>query len=86
MESVYWSDRLDFTPSSAAAIQRAMLPDPLQFVHSRFPHAPLHTLQQLHVWIHTDRRLRAPLGIASQLIFVVAVVIGAAWLHHGAVG
>ena len=61
----------------------AMLPDPLQFVHSRFPHAPLHTLQQLHVWIHTDRRLKAPLGIASQLIFVVAVIAAAAGLHHG---
>lgn len=64
----------------------AMLPDPLQFVHKQFPRGPLHPLQQFHVWIHTDRRLQAPAGIASQLIFVVAVVSGTAWLHHGSLG
>jgi len=54
----------------------AMLPDPLQFVHKLFPVEPLRTLQRFHVWIHTTRKLeRQPiLGIASQTVFVVAII------------
>jgi hypothetical protein len=55
----------------------AMLPDPLQFVHSLYPRQPLATLQRFHGWIHTKRRLDWPMGISSQII-VAAVVIGAA--------
>jgi hypothetical protein len=52
----------------------AMLPDPLQLVHRLFPREPLRTLQRFHVWIHSKRKLRWPLGIASQVSFVILVV------------
>jgi hypothetical protein len=35
----------------------AMLPDPLQFVHTRWPHEPLRTLQRFHLWAHTKKRM-----------------------------
>ncbi len=54
----------------------AMLPDPLQFVHSLHPHEPLVTLQRFHRWMHTKRRLDWPIGVSSQIIFA-AVVVGA---------
>jgi hypothetical protein len=50
-----------------------MLPDPLQFVHSLFPHEPLKILQRFHVWIHAKRRLAWQLGASSQAMFAVAV-------------
>ena len=55
----------------------AMLPDALQFLHNRFPREPLRSLQRFHVWMHTNQRMegRAILGVASQLVFVVAVVL-----------
>jgi hypothetical protein len=52
----------------------AMLPDPLQFLHRLYPREPLRTLQRFHGWIHSDWKLRWPVGIASQLAFVAAVV------------
>src|SRR5262249_51578879 len=39
-----------------------MLPDPLQFVHSLYPHEPLNSLQRFHRWIHSKRRLAWRLG------------------------
>src|SRR3989344_4872604 len=53
-----------------------ILPDPLQFAYSRFPHEPLSTLQRFHRWIHTSHRLKSHLyiGVFSQAVFVVAVV------------
>jgi hypothetical protein len=33
----------------------AMLPDPLQFVHTRMPHEPLWTLQRFHLWAHKSK-------------------------------
>ena len=61
-----------------------ILPDPLQFVTSRFPHEPLLSLQRFHMWIHTKRRLRTEgrhfTGISSQILFVIAVIALAKFL------
>jgi hypothetical protein len=51
----------------------AMLPDPLQFVHSLMPRGPLSTLQRFHGWIHSKRMLAWKLGISSQIAFAGAV-------------
>jgi hypothetical protein len=52
----------------------AMLPDPLQLLQKLYPREPLRSLQQFHVWIHAKRRLSWPLGVSSQVSFVVLVV------------
>jgi hypothetical protein len=59
----------------------AMLPDPLQFLHLRFPYEPLRTLQRFHRWMHTDRRITPVLGIGSQL-GLVALIIGVTMATH----
>jgi hypothetical protein len=51
----------------------AMLPDPLQFIHSIHPREPLVSLQRFHGWIHSRRRLAWRLGVGSQIAFAVAV-------------
>ena len=51
----------------------AMLPDPLQFAYSLYPHEPLKSLQRFHVWIHTRRKLSWPLGASSQALFAAAI-------------
>ena len=56
----------------------AMLPDPLQIAHRLYPREPLRTLQRFHVWMHTKRKLAWPIGIGSQLFFVVLVVLSLA--------
>ncbi|WP_176477168.1 hypothetical protein [Mesorhizobium sp. WSM4313] len=63
----------------------AMLPDPLQVVHARFPHGPLRMLQRFHGWIHADKRISKafPLGVTSQLILVAVVVWLTETAHHG---
>lgn len=62
----------------------AILPDPLQFVHGRWPYEPLVTLQRFHRWIHTDRRIRdASLGVFTQAAFVALVVVLTAAIHSG---
>jgi hypothetical protein len=54
----------------------AILPDVLQFAYTRFPHEPLASLQTLHRWAHTSKGMRQPiLGIVSQVIFLVVIVI-----------
>lgn len=58
-----------------------MLPDPLQFVHSLYPHEPFKTLQRFHVWIHSKRRLAWRLGAGSQALFAVVVTGTAFGLH-----
>ncbi|CDX43266.1 conserved membrane hypothetical protein [Mesorhizobium sp. SOD10] len=62
----------------------AMLPDPLQVVHARFPYGPLRMLQRFHCWIHADKRITKPfpLGVVSQLMLVAVVV----WLTDKAHG
>jgi hypothetical protein len=66
------------TPAAGLAVLLAalgaMLPDPLQLVHRLYPREPLATLQRFHVWIHSKRKLTWPLGVSSQLSFVVSVV------------
>jgi hypothetical protein len=52
----------------------AMLPDPLQLLQKLYPREPLRSLQRFHVWIHTKRRMSWPLGVASQLSFVLVVI------------
>jgi hypothetical protein len=71
------------TPASACVIAlgatAAMVPDPLQFVHSVHPREPLVTLQRFHEWVHSKRKLAWRLGVSSQIAFatVVSVVAGA---------
>jgi hypothetical protein len=52
----------------------AMLPDPLQLLHKLYPREPLRSLQRFHAWIHTKRRMSWPLGVVSQLSFVLIVI------------
>jgi hypothetical protein len=63
----------------------AMLPDPLQFVHARFRHEPLETLQRFHRWIHTDMVIKehVVLGVGSQLLLVALIVGLTAAAHAG---
>jgi hypothetical protein len=63
----------------------AMLPDPLQFVHARFRHEPLETLQRFHRWIHTDKEIKehVVLGVGSQLLLVAVIVGLTAAAHAG---
>jgi len=65
----------------------AMLPDPLQFVHARFPHEPLRTFKRFHRWAHTGRRINGGrLGVGTQAAHVVVVVTLATTLHRGILG
>jgi hypothetical protein len=61
-----------------AGVLGGMLPDPLQFVHTLYPHEPLASLQRFHLWCHTKRHLDWRIGISSQIAFVTAMV-GAAF-------
>jgi hypothetical protein len=62
----------------------AMLPDPLQFLHTRWPHEPVRTLQRFHLWAHTKRRMRGVIpGVASQAFFVAFVVGLTTVIHRG---
>jgi hypothetical protein len=67
------------SPTAATAVLLgalgAMLPDPLQIAHKLCPREPLRSLQRFHVWIHTRRQLSWPIGVSSQLSFVVLVVV-----------
>jgi len=61
----------------------AMLPDPLQFVYTRFRHEPLVSLQRFHQYIHTNIRFRRHyiFGWISQIVFVVAVISLSLYFH-----
>jgi hypothetical protein len=62
----------------------AILPDPLQFVHTRFPHEPLRTLQRFHRWAHTKKRLKGViLAIGTQTALVAFVIGLTAAIHRG---
>jgi hypothetical protein len=61
----------------------AMLPDPLQFVHTRLPHEPLRTLQRFHLWAHTKKRMTGVLGVGTQAAFVACVIGLTAAIHRG---
>jgi hypothetical protein len=73
------------TPASPGVIAlgaiAGMLPDPLQFAHSLYPHQPLKILQRFHVRIHSQRRLAWRLGASTQALFAVAVTGAAFGLH-----
>ena len=73
------------SPAAALAVLLgalgAMLPDPLQLAHKVYPREPLRTLQRFHVWIHSKRKLGWPIGVTSQLSFVVLVIAGLAALR-----
>ncbi len=58
-----------------------ILPDPLQFIYSRFPRGPLTPLQRFHMWIHTNSRMEnSPvLGIITQALFVCLIIIVATY-------
>ena len=61
----------------------AMLPDPLQFLHARWPHGPLQIHQRFHRWAHTTKKIDSvPLGVGTQMILVVAVIAFTTALHH----
>ena len=62
----------------------AMLPDPLEFVHTRLPHEPLRTLQRFHLWAHTKKRMKGViLGVGTQAAFVACVIGLTAAIHRG---
>jgi hypothetical protein len=67
------------TPATITSIMlgalAAMLPDPLQFAHTLYPHEPLRSLQRFHRWIHTKRQLKWPLGVSSQVLFVAFIAV-----------
>ena len=73
------------SPTAATAVflgaLGAMLPDPLQLVHKLWPNEPLRTLQRFHTWIHSKRKLDWPIGVTSQLSFVMLVIAGREALH-----
>jgi hypothetical protein len=54
-----------------------ILPDPLQFVYTRFRHEPLVSLQHFHEWAHTKNHLEKAkfVGIISQVILVATVIV-----------
>jgi len=63
----------------------AMLPDAIQFLHARFPHEPLRTLQRLHGWAHTNVEIkdRLVLAVSSQVLLVVAFSAMSVAAHGG---
>ena len=65
-------------PGSALAVllgaTGAMLPDPLQVAYRLYPKEPLRTLQRFHRYIHSNRKLRSPLAVSSQLLFVLLTI------------
>jgi hypothetical protein len=62
----------------------AMLPDPLQFLHTRWPHEPLRTLQRFHRWAHTRKQMDdVALGVGTQAVFVACVVGLTTAIHRG---
>jgi hypothetical protein len=62
----------------------AMLPDPLQFAFTRWPHEPLRTLQRFHRWAHSKKKIGSVvLGISTQAAFVALIVGLTAAVHGG---
>jgi hypothetical protein len=62
----------------------AMLPDPLQFAYTRWPHEPLRTLQRFHLWAHSKKHPHSVvLGVGTQAAFVALVIGLTAAAHRG---
>jgi len=66
------------TPSTILTVllgaSAAMLPDPLQFAYTLYPHEPLKSLQRFHGWMHTKHQIGTRIGVSSQIAFVAAVI------------
>jgi hypothetical protein len=62
----------------------AILPDPLQFAYTRWPHEPLRTLQRFHLWAHSKKHPHGVvLGVGTQAAFVALVIGLTAAAHRG---
>jgi hypothetical protein len=62
----------------------AILPDPIQFALTRWPHEPLKTLQRFHVRAHSKRQIDSVVfGASTQAAFVALVVGLAVDTHRG---
>jgi hypothetical protein len=62
----------------------AVLPDPLQFAYTRWPHEPLWTLQRFHLWAHSKKQPHSVvLGVGTQAAFVALVIGLTAAAHRG---
>ena len=62
----------------------AMLPDPLQFAYTRWPHEPLRTLQRFHLWAHSKKQMHSVVLAASTQAAFIAFVVGiTVAIHHG---
>jgi hypothetical protein len=62
----------------------AILPDPLQFAFTRWPHEPLRTLQRFHLWAHSKKKIDSVVfGAGTQAAFVALVVGLTAAVHRG---
>ena len=65
----------------------AILPDPLQFAFTRWPHEPLRTLQRFHLWAHSKKKIdSAVFGASTQAAFVALVVGLTVAIHRGIFG
>jgi hypothetical protein len=63
----------------------AILPDPIQFVFTRWPHEPLKTLQRFHVWAHSKKQVdNVVFGASTQAAFV-ALILGLTFAVHSGV-
>ncbi len=59
-----------------AGASGGVLPDFLQFAYMKIRRDPLTSLQQLHHFIHTKKRIRNPLiGIILQLVVIILVFV-----------
>jgi hypothetical protein len=62
----------------------AILPDPLQFAYTRWPHEPLRTLQLFHRWAHSKKQMNSVVfGASTQAAFVALVVGLTVAIHRG---
>jgi hypothetical protein len=62
----------------------AMLPVPLQFAFTRWPHEPLRTLQRFHLWAHSKQKIGSVVfGVGTQVAFVALVIGVTAAVHRG---
>jgi hypothetical protein len=60
----------------------AILPDPLQFAFTRWPHEPLRTLQRFHLWAHSKKRIDSVVFGASTQAAFVALFVGLTFAIH----
>lgn len=68
--------------SIIAGVIGSILPDALEFLYWKMPNKPLTLLTEFHMWIHSKIDIDAKyfLGIATQTLFVIAIIMLARWL------